>query len=86
MSEPVVSDPKNDEQKEIPTTEDGIPLIVNGRKLNDVEIHALREAKARRDKIDAQGDTPEEIGGADREKDPTRYLDWEKNGRAIDFS
>lgn len=29
-------------------------------------------------------DTPREIGGRDG-PDPTRYGDWEKNGRCIDF-
>ncbi len=28
---------------------------------------------------------PEEVGGRKKGLDPTRYGDWEKNGRAIDF-
>ncbi len=28
---------------------------------------------------------PKEIGGRSRGLDPTRYGDWEKNGRCIDF-
>ncbi|TVS13192.1 MAG: DUF1674 domain-containing protein [Wenzhouxiangella sp.] len=28
---------------------------------------------------------PREIGGRSRGLDPTRYGDWEKNGRCIDF-
>ena len=28
---------------------------------------------------------PKEIGGRKEGLDPTRYGDWEKNGRAIDF-
>lgn len=29
-------------------------------------------------------DSPQEVGGRDG-PDPTRYGDWEKNGRCIDF-
>ncbi len=28
---------------------------------------------------------PREIGGRKEGRDPTRYGDWEKNGRCIDF-
>lgn len=70
----------------VPTTEDGIPLIANGRRLTDKEIEILREAKARREAIDARAQGPREVGGADRSSEPTRYGDWEKAGRAIDFS
>lgn len=70
----------------IPTTGDGIPLIVNGVRLSDVQITALREARARRDAIDAAGRLPPERGGPDRPEEPTRYGDWEKAGRAYDFS
>ena len=36
--------------------------------------------------VDAEGETvrEKEIGGRDG-PDPTRYGDWEKNGRCIDF-
>lgn len=30
-------------------------------------------------------DQPAEVGGRKEGLDPTRYGDWEKNGRAIDF-
>ena len=69
----------------IPRTDDGIPLIVNGNRLNAVQIQALREARARRDE-QAETDAPVEVGGAKRSTEPTRYGDWEKAGRAIDFS
>ncbi|MCQ8183829.1 DUF1674 domain-containing protein [Parvularcula maris] len=75
-----------DQPEAIPMTSDGIPLVVNGRKLTEVEVQALREAKARRDRIDARADVPKEKGGADRDTEPTRYLDWELKGRAVDFS
>lgn len=66
-------------------TEDGIPLEVNGRALTPVEVQALREAKERRDRATAS-DAPREVGGAKRDTDPTRFGDWEKAGRAVDFS
>lgn len=69
----------------VPMTEDGIPMIVNGRELSEMEIGILREAKERREKI-ALEDAEKEIGGADRTTNPTRYGDWEKAGRAVDFS
>lgn len=70
----------------VPTTPDGIPLIVNGKELTPVQIAALREARARREEAQADGPGPREINGADRSTDPTRYGDWEKAGRAVDFS
>ena len=70
----------------VPTTPDGIPLIANGQPLSPVQIEALREARARRGAIDAAGDLPPERGGPDRPEEPTRYGDWEKAGRAYDFS
>ena len=66
------------------TTEDDIPLVVNGRRLTDQEIAILREAAERRKEI-ALGDQEKELGGADRATNPSRYGDWEKGGRAIDF-
>ncbi|RFB06414.1 DUF1674 domain-containing protein [Parvularcula marina] len=66
-------------------TKDGIPMIVNGRELSEMEIGILREAKERREQI-ALEDAEREIGGADRTTNPTRYGDWEKAGRAVDFS
>ncbi|WP_199564661.1 DUF1674 domain-containing protein [Parvularcula marina] len=69
----------------VPMTKDGIPMIVNGRELSEMEIGILREAKERREQI-ALEDAEREIGGADRTTNPTRYGDWEKAGRAVDFS
>lgn len=70
----------------VPTTEDGIPLFANGRRLTEQEIDILREARARREAIDNGADMPKEVGGGDRKAEPTRYGDWEKDGRAYDFS
>lgn len=75
-----------DTRDPVPTTGDGIPLIANGVRLTDQQITALREARARRAAIDAAGDLPPEEGGPDRPEEPTRYGDWEKAGRAYDFS
>jgi hypothetical protein len=44
---------------------------------------ALAEAEARR-KADVTAPKPREIGGPKGEE-PTRYGDWEKAGRAVDF-
>ena len=76
----------DEEPVPVPMTEDGIPLVANGVRLSPVQIEALREARARRDAIDAAGDLPPERGGPDRPEEPTRYGDWEKAGRAYDFS
>lgn len=70
----------------VPTTRDGIPLVVNGTPLSQTQVAALREARDRRAEIDARGDLPVELGGPDRPEEPTRYGDWEKAGRAYDFS
>ncbi|MEO1659013.1 MAG: DUF1674 domain-containing protein [Pseudomonadota bacterium] len=75
-----------DNDEPVPTTEDGIPLIANGRKLTEMEIEILREAKARREAIDARANLPKEINGGKRKAEPTRYGDWEKDGRTYDFS
>lgn len=85
MDEPT-DHPSGDETADVPTTEDGIPLFVNGQWLSDAAIAALREARARRARIDARADIPPERGGGNRKAEPTRYGDWEKDGRAYDFS
>jgi len=77
----------NDDSVEpIPTTDDGIPLFANGERLSETAIQALREARARKAEIDAKKDVPKEVDGGDRPAEPTRYGDWEKAGRAYDFS
>ena len=73
-------------QEPVPTTEDGIPLVANGRRLTEAQIQALREARARRAAIDARTDLPPERGGSAKPGEPTRYGDWERAGRAYDFS
>ena len=46
---------------------------------------ALAEAEARRKAADAQAKSqPKEINGPKGEE-PTRYGDWERGGRAVDF-
>ena len=70
----------------IPKTEDGIPLVANGRPLTDAQVQALREARDRRAAIDAAADLPPERGGSTKPGEPTRYGDWERAGRAYDFS
>lgn len=86
VTAPVIDSPEPQDDAPDPTTEDGIPLYANGRKLSDREIAILREARDRRAAIDARAEVPREVGGADRETEPSRYGDWEKAGRAVDFS
>lgn len=78
--------PEDTEPKAVPLTEDGIPMEANGRRLTPVEIQALREARARREAIDAAAALPPEKGGSAKPGEPTRYGDWERDGRAYDFS
>ena len=68
-----------------PTTEDGIPLLANGRRLTAAQVQALREARDRRAAIDAAAALPPERGGSAKPGEPTRYGDWERAGRAYDF-
>ena len=78
--------PENQEEEPVQTTEDGIPLVVNGQPLSETAIQALREAKARRDTAGPEEPLPKEINGPNRPEEPTRYGDWEKAGRVTDFS
>jgi len=51
------------------------------RKAEKVAEEAGRKA---REKAAADGETPQETGGPEG-LEPTRYGDWEKAGRCIDF-
>lgn len=55
---------------------------------NKAEIDDAVEPSADDSRVDdtasEDGDRPKEIGGRGG-LDPTRYGDWEKNGRCIDF-
>lgn len=44
-----------------------------------------KEVVANTNKATEQKEFPKEIGGRKDGLDPTRYGDWEKNGRCIDF-
>ena len=64
--------------------ENGTPL--NRDDLPAAAKRALAEAEERRRKADAAAKASgAEHGGPDG-LDPTRYGDWERKGRAIDFS
>lgn len=52
-------------------------------RIRAAAARALAEAAARR-RARREVALPKEIGGRDG-PEPTRYGDWEKNGRAIDF-
>ena len=47
-------------------------------------IRALKEAEERRKKSSVEKARAKEIGGPKGEE-PTRYGDWERGGRAVDF-
>jgi len=56
-----------------------------GQSLPEATSDAAPEAPAPAEPKTAREDVkPNEIGGRDG-PDPTRYGDWEKNGRCIDF-
>ncbi len=81
-----MSDKKSSDgaQAGVPVSADGIPLIVNGRALSGQQIEALREARARREKAQPQDQSRKEIDGP-KGAEPTRFGDWERKGRAVDF-
>ena len=55
------------------------------KKLSPAAERALREAEARRAAIDAKIAAMPKEESARREKEPSRYGDWEKKGIASDF-
>jgi len=55
-----------------------------GADLTPAARRALKEAAARRKKAAADGSAPAEKGGPEG-PEPTRYGDWERKGRAVDF-
>jgi len=74
------------DKKSNPTleTDDEIPHR-NFEDLPAPAQRALKEAEERRTKLNAvKKEAAKEIGGRGGE-DPTRYGDWEVNGKAIDF-
>ena len=75
-----------DDQKNETATPDA-PGGAPGKSLPPAAVRALREADERRRKRaaeDAKATRKKEQGGPDGEE-PTRYGDWERGGRAIDF-
>lgn len=69
----------NDDAASVPGVEGAAP----GAALTPAARRALEEAAARR-KAAAQPSAPAEIGGP-AGPEPTRYGDWERKGRAVDF-
>ena len=55
------------------------------KALSEAAKRALAEAEARRAAIDAAAAALPPESGAKREKEPSRYGDWEKKGIASDF-
>lgn len=53
--------------------------------MSDEKLHDQPESEhPRGESTDANEEQPAEYGGP-KGKEPTRYGDWEKNGRCIDF-
>jgi hypothetical protein len=65
------------------STEDGATSPVPRKPLSPAAKRALAEAEERR-RNQAQAELPLEIGGRGG-AEPSRFGDWEINGRAIDF-
>jgi hypothetical protein len=65
-------------------SDDPPPGAAPGKPLTPAARRALEEAAARRVVEPPPDKTPKEIGGAEG-PDPSRFGDWEHNGRAIDF-
>lgn len=62
---------------------------VTNKPLSEAAKRALAEAEARRAELEAkerelEAQRTEETGGP-RKKEPVRYGDWERDGRAYDF-
>lgn len=51
----------------------------------DLSHSEHREPVSPDERASGDGAVPREIGGRADGLDPTRYGDWEKNGRCIDF-
>lgn len=53
------------------------------------DAQQIEPAKAKAPLVQSEGEQnttlPKEIGGRKQGPEPTRYGDWEKNGRCIDF-
>lgn len=58
-------------------------LAAPGKRLNKIAKRALREAAARRRKFDAADIQSEDC--CDARLEPTRYGDWESDGKCSDF-
>jgi hypothetical protein len=62
-----------------------LTIMTEKKPLPDAARRALAEAEARRAEIDAAAKALPPEKGAKREKEPSRYGDWEKKGIASDF-
>lgn len=62
----------------------GAPLPPRRKDLPPAAKRALDEAEARRRAAPGRTEAPAEKGGPSG-PEPTRYGDWERRGRAVDF-
>ncbi|MEM8937066.1 MAG: DUF1674 domain-containing protein [Pseudomonadota bacterium] len=60
------------------------PGAAPGKDLPPEAVRALKEAAERRAAEDVKREKAREIGGPKGEE-PTRFGDWERGGRAVDF-
>ena len=63
-----------------------IPGAAPGKDLPPAAVRALREAAERRAKADDDKSSSAREKGGPSGLDPTRYGDWERKGRTVDFS
>jgi hypothetical protein len=66
-----------------PRNDDTIPGAAPGKQLTEAARRALLEAEERR-RNTMKAALPHEDGGPNG-LEPTRYGDWERDGRAVDF-
>jgi hypothetical protein len=59
--------------------------VTEKKPLSEAAKRALAEAEVRRKEIDAAAAKLAPEKGVKREKEPSRYGDWEKKGIASDF-
>jgi hypothetical protein len=60
------------------------PGATSRKDLPAAAVRALEEAAQRRKAMIREADRPKELGGP-KGDEPTRYGDWERGGRAVDF-
>ncbi len=68
--------------RKYPHLNDDSPVTMNNNQNTDKTENQVVESTPPKKE---HNEAPKEIGGRKDGLDPTRYGDWEKNGRCIDF-